>query len=48
MQHPKEKKVTIDPYSYKFAVLPYTIQEIKDTVKCLGICNIRSFKIQLQ
>lgn len=46
MQHPNKKsKFTNDTNSYNFAVLPYTSQEIKETIKYLGTFNIRSFKI---
>ena len=37
-------KVAIDAF-YEFAVLPYTNQEIKETIKYLETFNIRSLKL---
>ena len=38
-------KVAIDANFYEFAVLPYTNQEIKETIKYLETFNIRSLKL---
>lgn len=38
-------KVAIDANFYEFAVLPYTSQEIKETIKYLETFNIRSLKL---
>ena len=38
-------KVAIDANFYEFAVLPYTSQEIKETIKYLEKFNIRSLKL---
>ena len=40
----KNPKFTIDTNSYEFAVLPYTSQEIKETIKYLETFNIQSLK----
>ena len=38
-------KVAIDANFYEFAVLPYTSQEIKETIKYLETFNTRSLKL---